>query len=272
MKFEVISITPEKAQEYLSTNTDQNRKISKTTVARYAKDMIMNRWQSTGEAIKFDETGRLIDGQHRLSAIVSSKKTVQMLVIHGLPEEVIQVIDTGKSRTAADALTIAGHNGYSNEIASLARKIIAHQSGTKNILDTKKIKVGGNTITNQDIVTFCEKNDLTEHVRFAHRMKYQSVTGALNHGEFAFFHWYFSQVSPAHAEDFLTKVATLEDVSGSSPIRALLQKLTRSAVTLDGKMKFHAIVTAWNAWRTGQMLTSIHVGRLAHDAAMPQAM
>lgn len=272
MNFELISVTPTLAEQWLATNTDNNRRLSKTTIQRYAADMIRDRWQPTGEAIKFDRQGRLIDGQHRLNAVVAARKTVQMLVVRDLSSEVIQVLDTGKPRSAADALTIAGHNGYSNELAALARKIIAHNAGTQSILQQKKIRITGQPITNQDITEYCAAHDLTEHVRFAHRMKYQAVTGALNYGEYAFFHWMFSRIDATSAEQFLSKLATLEDVAAQSPIRALIQKLTRSAVALDGKMKLHAIIQAWNAFRTGQPLTVIHVGRLLHDEHIPQAV
>jgi hypothetical protein len=270
MNIKLITVSPQLAAKWLATNTDRNRKISKVTVNRYAGDMVRNQWQSTGEAIKFDKEGKLIDGQHRLSAVVASKKTVQMLVIRDLDDSVIQVLDTGRSRSAKDALTIAGHNGYSNELAALARKCLAHQAGTKNILTTKRIQIGGSDVTNRAIVEYCAENDLSPHITFSHRMKYQAVNAALNHGEYAFFHWMFTRISAADAESFLSKLATMEDVSADSPIRALIQKLTRSAVKLDGKMKMLAVVTAWNAFRTGEKLTTIHVGR--PDAAIPQAV
>ena len=272
MNIELISVTPELAAQWLATNTDKNRRLSKTTVQRYASDMIRNRWQPTGEAIKFDSDGRLIDGQHRLNAVVASKKNVQMLVVRDLSTEVIQVLDTGKPRSAADALTISGHTGSAPELAALARKIIAHEGGAGAILRVKKIRIGNSPITNKDIIDYCHSHDLSDHIRFSHRMKYQAITAALNIGEYAFFHWLFGRINPQDAESFLGKVATLEDVPANSPVRALLQKLTRSAIPIDGKMKMHAIVTAWNAYRTKQPLTVIHVGRLLHDEPIPKAI
>lgn len=270
MKIDIVDVTPELAQMWLATNTDQNRKISKPTVNRYANDMILGKWLVTGEAIKFNQQGQLMDGQHRLSAVLASRKTVQMCVIRDLNADTMLVIDTGKSRTAGDALTINGHNGHSNNMASLARKIIGHLSGADTVLGGKRIRIANSPITNREIIEFCNDNDLSPHVNFATSIKYKSVTGAMNVGEYGFFHWYFSKVDAAAADQFLTKIATLEDVSADSPIRALLQKLTRSAVVLDGKMKMHAVVTAWNAWRTGQKLTNIHVGRIAADEPVPQ--
>lgn len=274
MKIELISVTPDLAAQWLATNTENNRRISKTTVNRYAQDMIRDQWLITGEALKFDTTGRLIDGQHRLSAVVASKKTVQMYIIRDLPEETILVIDTGKSRSAGDALKIAGQNGYSNAMAALARKIIVFNGGSNPIRGDKGrgLRLNGQTVTNRQIIEYCTENDLTEHVKFGWNMKSIGVTDALNFGEYAFFHWYFGLVDSQAAEIFLRKLATLENVDMQSPIRALLNKLTRSITRLDGKMKMHAVITAWNAWRKGEKLTLIHVGRIAADEPIPIAV
>lgn len=188
-----------------------------------------------------------------------------MYVIRDLAPESILVIDTGKSRTAADALSIYGHNGSSNDLAALARKVIAYSGGIDAVLNTKKITLKGQPITNRDIVGFCAKTDLTAHTSFAHRVKNREVANALNHGDYAFFHWLFSQKDAAAADEFLTRLATLEDIGADHPIRTLLKKLTTSSVRLDGKMKMYATVTAWNAWRKGERLSAIHVGRIESE-------
>jgi len=65
MKIEIVSVTPDQASAWLATNATNNRKISTTIVNQYARDMIAGRWEITGEAIKFDTTGRLIDAALR---------------------------------------------------------------------------------------------------------------------------------------------------------------------------------------------------------------
>lgn len=272
MKIEVMKVTPAIAQEWLNSNTDHNRKISSTTVNRYAQDMIRGKWLITGEAIKFDQGGRLIDGQHRLAAVVASKQTVDMCVIRDLAADTMLVIDTGRSRSAGDALSISElGGGYANELAALARKVIGHQNNAPAVIGGKKITIKGATITNREIIEFCAKNDLLEHIRFSTRITKQAISSALNKGEYAFFHWLFSQKSKSDATNFLTNIATLEDVSADSPIRVLIQKLTRSSIQLDGKMRQTAIIMAWNAWRTGAKMSTIHVARM-DSFPMPQAV
>lgn len=65
----VVEITPELARQLLSNNKI-NRKIKPTIVERYAEQMEAGEWKFTGDTIKVDGEGMLLDGQHRLLAII----------------------------------------------------------------------------------------------------------------------------------------------------------------------------------------------------------
>ena len=258
------------AAQWLSTNSNNNRRISQTTVRRYAADMIRGKWLITGEAIKFDTEGRLIDGQHRLAAIVASKKTVDMAVITGLENDIMSVIDTGKSRSAGDALSITGMTENSNNVAALARKIIAFNGGTNDVMSSKSIRLKGEPITNSDIVEYCKNNDLQPYIRFAFRLSKAQITSIFLHGDWAFIYWLLCKTDPAAAEEFCMRLATLENVSSTSPIRTLFERVAKCSVPLTPKMRLMATITAWNAWRKGETLRSIKVMNM--DDAIPQAV
>lgn len=104
----IETITPEMAVHYLTFNR-KNRNINRRNVQRMAKDMRKNNWRMTGESIKFSDKGNLIDGQHRLQAIIASGLPQKMLVIRNLSETVMDVIDTGAKRTMAHVLQIEEH-------------------------------------------------------------------------------------------------------------------------------------------------------------------
>ena len=80
----VENITPEKAREYLKTNTDNYRKISRAKAAIYAREMKAGKWELNGEGIMFAEDGTLKNGQHRLAAILMAGIPVRMTVIRGI--------------------------------------------------------------------------------------------------------------------------------------------------------------------------------------------
>lgn len=118
---EVVSVTPGLAAAWLADKAP-NRRVRKRVVERYANDMRDNRWRLTHQGIAFDETGALIDGQHRLAAIVRADVPIQMLVVRGVSRETQIDMDQHAKRGADDALTLAGHNVTKTTVA-IARGI-----------------------------------------------------------------------------------------------------------------------------------------------------
>ena len=104
----VETITPQKAAEYLRKNTDNYRKLSLTTVGKYAAEIKAGRWQLNGEPIVVGENGILKDGQHRLAAIAKAGVPVQMVIVRGVDDSVT-VYDLGKNRTTEQIVTASGY-------------------------------------------------------------------------------------------------------------------------------------------------------------------
>ena len=102
----VETITPEIAKTMLGENVN-NRRISRDNVNLFAREIRNGEWRFNGEAIKFGKDGRLLDGQHRLLAVIAADKPLTTLVIRGLEDETQQTMDSGKTRTLGDVLTCA---------------------------------------------------------------------------------------------------------------------------------------------------------------------
>lgn len=120
MKHQVEKITPEIARQFLAKNLS-NRPLKKTsTVAVFAAAMKRGEWVLNGDAIRFSSDGVLLDGQHRLEAVVKSGATIYSLVVYGLPPSTFDTIDRGRPRTTADMLAIRGEKNYT-ALASVAR-------------------------------------------------------------------------------------------------------------------------------------------------------
>lgn len=120
MKFDIEKITPQRAAEYLKCNK-VNRLISHETINKYADDMKNGAFQCNGEAIKFNKSGDLVDGQHRLRAIIKSGVTVEILVIRGVDDSV-SIYDLARSRSPLDSLII---EGYDRELANVQNVALA---------------------------------------------------------------------------------------------------------------------------------------------------
>lgn len=99
MKITEELITPEMAEQYLTKNTNNFRKLNFNKVKLYASDMRNGRWEYNGDPIRFNNEGILIDGQHRLNAIVMSHTSVKCVVERGVESN---IIDIGFIRTSQD--------------------------------------------------------------------------------------------------------------------------------------------------------------------------
>jgi hypothetical protein len=121
MKFSQLVITPQMAKNMLTRNKN-NRNLSMRTVENYAKDMRAGHWQVNGESIKIGKDGSLLDGQHRLSAVIKSGIPVPLVLIEDIDNDSFFTIDTGKKRTAGQIAQLSGEkNG--NRVAAIARMI-----------------------------------------------------------------------------------------------------------------------------------------------------
>ena len=86
MKFQIVLIDPQKAETWLKQG-GKNRKLSPRHVDRLAAEMAAGRWVLNGEAIIFSADGKLVDGQHRLHAVIKSRTSIMSVVIFGVEDE-----------------------------------------------------------------------------------------------------------------------------------------------------------------------------------------
>lgn len=131
----VQTITPEIASSWLIKNSN-NRPLSSYWVDTLVSAMKKGEWKYNAEAIKFDEDGNLLDGQHRLTAIVKSGVSIQALVVYGLAPEVFITLDQGRKRTTRDDLAMNGVHNTSN-IAAALRFLAAEEGGAMGKVKAK---------------------------------------------------------------------------------------------------------------------------------------
>lgn len=98
----VETVTPEVAAMWLTRNCSENRNLSRGRVEELARAILQGQWRLTHQGIAFGENGDLIDGQHRLAAIVRAGVPVQILVTRGLPQSSFSVMDRGWTRSLRD--------------------------------------------------------------------------------------------------------------------------------------------------------------------------
>ena len=133
-------ITPELAQQYLDTNTN-NRTVRKGKVDQFSRDMSGGRWRFTPQGIIFSSAGVLIDGQHRLLAIIQSGCSLMMWVFRGVDADVMEVIDTGATRSLKDRAQISGRFGnVTSEHTATIKKMLSGMLTDGNLTITEEMK------------------------------------------------------------------------------------------------------------------------------------
>jgi hypothetical protein len=144
---EEITITPGMAEILLTLNV-RNRRIRRARVAKIVKALREGRWKYTGDIIRVASDGTLIDGQHRLLAIIEAGRSAVCDVKFGLDPEVFKVLDTQASRSGCDTFHIDGIEN-SALAAAVCRLVIHYDAGMPR---------GRQAIDNDDLLQFARDN------------------------------------------------------------------------------------------------------------------
>jgi hypothetical protein len=151
----VMKITPEMAKKFLLTNED-NRNIRGWWVTSLSNMIKRNEFITSHQGIAIGKSGRLLDGQHRLLAIVEADMPVDMNVSFNVDEEAFKVVDSGIKRTYSD---LTGLNPKTAEVCRLAGGFIyssRYQLSAKQILDIYHDSCLGEV--HDELISFCGTN------------------------------------------------------------------------------------------------------------------
>lgn len=241
----IETISPDTAKLYLGNNLT-NRSVRFRVLNRYASQMKSGQWLLSGDSIKFGETGRLIDGQHRLMACVQSGQAFQTVVVRGVPDErqVFGVIDCGSSRSAGDTLQLNGITN-SNNVAAAARVAIQCKAGKPFRLD----------VTNNQVLAFVESNpSIARSVRIC-----KEIGLLMRPSTAAGLHFIFSEIDAELADDLVVKVGLGADLSANSPHYVLRRALEKGRSKLVSRIPHVAeavfLIKTWNALREDRQVS-----------------
>ena len=136
----IATVTPEMAREWMLKN-NFNRQVRQDIVADYVRQIREGRWCRTHQGIAFTENGMLLDGQHRLLAIIETGIAVPMLIFINEPAENHIAIDGGKRRLALDVvrLEIRGTTTKSKHISTVKAMIAGVHCKSQNHLSSQEV-------------------------------------------------------------------------------------------------------------------------------------
>jgi hypothetical protein len=240
-------IGKEEAINYLSLNK-KNRPLRQVIVDNYALEMKRGNWRkNTGEGIKFCKKGFLIDGQHRLSAILQSDKKFNMLVIYDIEENVFDVLDTGKNRGASDVFALSEIPNYA-QTSTIVKEYISfsesrfYKTTAREILD----------LSNSGLLKKYNENPnrFNENTKLAQKFsnKLNRVMSVTNIGSFLLM---FSYKNENEAIDFFERLCGIKhnDVIVIDLLLDFLIKDKISNKKSSTNLKYAYIIKTWNAYR-----------------------
>lgn len=249
IKTEIVTITPRLARQLLDQNTG-NRKFSPANLQKVKTVMARGEWTLNGEAVKIAKTGRILDGQHRLRAAAETETTFETLIVYGLDDDTQETMDSGKSRTLADILSIRGYKNASATAAITLAIIRAEQWSIRAAV------AGGASsyhVTNRQAIDRLEREatltDVPKIVAPVRRVGMPGKTAGL-------LYYVFSGIDTEDADHFFEHLASGANMERGNPILTLRNLLISAKSESRGEINqtYIAAVTikAWNRFRAGE--------------------
>lgn len=241
---EIRLVLPADAKALLARN-DDNRTVRSKHVRQLSEAMRVGHWVFNGETIKIASDGTLLDGQHRLMAMVEAGVTLSMVVVEGLPRPVQNSIDTGRKRRLPEALHTRGYadvNWLASSLNALYRYRVTGAFGR-----------GGTPTTPQAIELLEREPQIVDSLRVA-RIVYDEIRGLP--AIFAASHRVFSDHDPEKAQEFFEKLRHGTNLGVRNPIWLLRRQMIRARLrpkyTLTPQMVAGLTFKAFVAWRDGR--------------------
>lgn len=266
LQFMVLVIGPDEAKELLDAN-QVNRPLTDAAVARYAGFMDEGEWALTGEPLIFSGTGRLLNGQHRLHAIVRSKAVIEVVAIYGINESAFDKMDAGKNRTISDLIGVRGVPNHV-AVASVAYALCKMKAGSAGIGLTNM----NNYLPTKAIVVDVAMNNMEYVGRAAAMFSSHKSTGIVNGETGAALACMLAMGKEDVSKDFLVKLATGEGIVRGDPELAFRQKILDMKLRgakIDNNLQLAYLVKSGAAKIKGAKITTLRMGDSESFPAMP---
>lgn len=287
ISFEQVLVGRKEAENLLGTNV-RNRSVRDGRVRNYAVDMLTGNWPETGETVKYDINGDVVDGQHRLLGVLlaTGKEKIRLgtkeydpnpdlkvwlTLVKGLEPKAQRAVDIGASRSLSDALHLEYGETDTNNLAAIIRIIYSWESGYRKQIAKRELA------TNATLLGFFEKNrDML--VTLAGQVRAERKHIKLSPSVLALCHYILEERDASDAEYFFARLADGQGLFKGDPIYELRQRLEDLERERGAGHRFIAytialVVKAWNAYRANEKVNvlSFKMGG-AHPENFPEPM
>lgn len=265
---QVMNVTPSMAAALLANNPN-NRNISSIVTGKYAADMRAGRWCFNGTPVVITNTHRLLDGQHRLTAIVETGISQQMVVFcvdNKEADDVFGSIDIGKKRGLSDTMKILGAENTTTLASAVA--LLNCYIGDRMLGGTAKV-------TQAELLsTFEAHPDLAASAN-ATQGEIRTLLSIAPPSAVAFTHYLFGLIDRKQRDTFFASLSTGANLAPGDVVLLLRNTLQRARHVngiRGGKTRVWVtalIIKAWNAFVKGDAAALL---RWSSSEAFPRAV
>lgn len=245
-------VTPEIATRLLSLN-EKNRKLRDFIVSHYSRQMVDGVWkEDTGEAIKVSKSGRLIDGQHRMAAVVKSGVSLYFHFVENIDDDVFDVLDTGFVRNSADVFDIKEiKNGH--VIPSVIVKYLMIKSGKANTRKTANP-------SNSELLAIYNKNqDFWQEIARETLFYYDRINKLIPPSLIGGFYAAITEIAPLKSKHFMDQLCGVIGFENST-IGLMISRLVQDKTSIkkiQSGYKVALLIKTWNSYIMGVNLKSL---------------
>lgn len=237
-----MTITPVMAEVMLKQNTF-NRPIKKKRVAMWSKSIRAGNWMLTGVPIVFSDEGSILDGQHRLLAIVETGMTIRCDVRFGIDKAAFKYYDIGAVRTNSDILSTDGNVDTIALAGALARWAKYEQG--KNVSINRDNKIEGD----ESLVVLAKHPAIRDSIsparKVAKKIRHMRVIIG------TFIHYTLWRIDPAMADEMFEYLHVPAGVAykKNHPLVQLRSQFEANKVRMNDAEVAAICFNAWNKWR-----------------------
>lgn len=241
----LITVTPAIASHWLAKPTTLQRRVTKSRVEFLADQIRTGRWQTTHQGIALLRDGSVLDGQHRLHAIIAADQPVTCNVTFNADPDWTAALDTGLPRT--------GRQFLSKGSAAIGTWLFRWVHG---ITPFEKVNY-------LDLIHFVEEwpeDDIIHYAHLAKKVYQRTQISESQHG--ALLAVAAKTVYGDRIDNWVAGLCLDAPLVANDPRAVLMQRWQRQARLFNGSGRQQGIlllIRTWNAYVTGETLAKLYV-------------
>ncbi|MFX4300109.1 hypothetical protein [Pseudosulfitobacter pseudonitzschiae] len=236
----MVHITPEIASEWISRYNSSNRKILKSHVNAIARDIRSGNWMMNAQPIAFsgnpfEGDALLLNGQHRLQAVVAADMAVEIMVATNVEKEAFMTYDVHSRHTHGKTLTRGDER-----VLAAAAKLQWREDNGKSPFDSVMPSA-------TEIRHTIEKHpSLLDAFRFSRKQEMQIIGSS---GILTYFVSKISREDDQLSKIYLDQLMSGENLGEGNPVNKTRTKLIGKRGYLTRKEVLLVLLESWDEYR-----------------------